>query len=136
MNDIFEKIITREIPAEIFYEDDYVIAFLDIKPVNKGHALIVPKKKFENIFDAPHEELAHMIRAAKKAALAIKEVFGISDVNLIMNNGSVAGQEIFHAHMHVIPRLPNDGFYHTPPSISYAENEMHEIAEKLHGVIH
>ena len=135
MNTIFEKIISHEIPAEIFYEDEYVIAFLDIKPVNKGHTLVVPKRAFENIFDAPKEDLLRMIEVAQKIAIALKETLNVEGVNIIMNNGSVAGQEIFHAHMHVIPRIPDDGFYLTPPVATYGENEMPEMAARLKDAI-
>jgi histidine triad (HIT) family protein len=108
---IFTKIIKREIPADIVYEDDVVIAFLDIKPINHGHTLIVPKKPFTNIFDGDDEVLAHMMRTAHALAHALKQVTNCNGVNILMNNGEAAGQEVFHAHMHIIPRIHGDEAY-------------------------
>ncbi len=105
---IFSKIITREIPAHIVYEDEQVLAFLDIRPVNPGHTLIIPKQPFTNVFDGEEATLAHMIVVAKKIALAQKEALGVDGVNITMNNEAAAGQEVFHAHIHVIPRYTND----------------------------
>lgn len=131
MNDIFEKIIAREIPAEIIYEDDTVISFLDITPVNKGHALVVPKKKIINIFDGDEVTLEHMIRAAKKVATAIRTTLGADGVNIVMNNEAAAGQKIFHAHMHIIPRFEGDEAYHPARHTPYAEGEIETIAQTL-----
>ena len=135
MSTIFEKIINREIPASVIYEDDKVISFLDINPNNKGHALVVPKQKFENIFDADEEMLGHMLSVAKKIAKAQKDVVGATGVNLVMNNGEDAGQEVFHAHLHVIPRHPNDGVFQRPQHTGYEDGEAMELAEKMKKAI-
>jgi len=132
---IFEKIIAREIPASIIYEDEQVISFLDINPNNKGHALVVPKKKFVNILDADVDVLAHMMVVAKKIALALTDVVGATGVNLVMNNGKDAGQEVFHAHLHVIPRHENDGVYQKPQHASYAEGEEQVLGEEIKKAI-
>ncbi|MFN3188304.1 MAG: HIT family protein [Candidatus Paceibacteria bacterium] len=105
---IFTKIITREIPADIVYEDETVIAFLTIEPINPGHTLIVPKKPFVNIFDGEEKGLSTMMVIAKKISNALIVANLATAVNLIMNNGTDAGQEVFHAHLHVVPRLKND----------------------------
>ena len=105
---IFEKIIDREIPADIVYEDDIVLAFLDIAPVNYGHTLIIPKKKFVNIFDGDPAVLAHMVQIGQKLARALKDTLHADGMNLVMNNEASAGQKVFHAHMHLIPRFEND----------------------------
>lgn len=128
---IFEKIIAGEVPAEIVYEDDRILAFLDITPVNVGHTLIVPKKKFVNIFDADPEVIAHMARTAHHIACALKEVTSCDGVNILMNNGAAAGQEVLHAHMHVIPRLIDDHAYQPVHNIPYDAHEGKEVAEKL-----
>ena len=135
MDDIFQKIITREIPAEIVYEDEDVIAFLDIKPVNKGHVLVVPKQKFRNIFDGPADALEKMMAAAQKVAIAVKETTGADGVNIVMNNERAAGQEVFHAHIHIIPRFTNDGAFPTPPHTAYDEGEMSTLCEKIKTAI-
>jgi len=131
MPDIFEKIISREIPAEIIYEDDMVISFLDISPVNKGHALVVPKKKFVNIFDGDPNTLRHMIVIAQKIATSIRKGLGADGVNIVMNNEAAAGQKIFHAHMHIIPRFIGDEAYHAARHTQYELDEIENIGEKL-----
>jgi len=104
MSTIFSKIISREIPAHIVYEDEFTLVFLDIKPVNPGHALVIPKQEFADIFDADAEILGHMIQVAQKVSLAMLSAGLAKGVNLIMNNGLVAGQEVLHAHIHIIPQ--------------------------------
>lgn len=107
---IFEKIIKREIPAYIVYEDEFVIAFLDILQATKGHTLVVPKKKYVDIFDIDENTLAHLIKVTKKLSIVIKDVFNAKGINLVNNNGKDAGQSVFHYHMHIIPRYENDNF--------------------------
>lgn len=135
MNDIFEKIIAREIPAEIVYEDDDVIAFLDIKPVNKGHALVVPKRHFRNLLDGEEALLGRMIAAAKLVANGIKDATGADGINLVMNNEEAAGQEIFHAHLHVIPRMYDDNAFPAHRHTSYADGEINELGTKIKNAI-
>lgn len=131
MHDIFEKIIAREIPAEIVYEDDLVLAFLDIKPINVGHTLVVPKKKFVNVFDADPEVLAHMTKIAQKIACTLHELGRCDGVNLLMNSESAAGQEVFHAHMHVIPRITGDEAYKHAKHIPYDAVAGKEVAAAI-----
>lgn len=128
---VFQKIIDREIPAEIIYEDEKVLSFLDINPVNRGHALIIPKQAFVNIFDANEEALAHMMCVAKKLSNIIKEAVKADGVNLIMNNGADAGQEVFHAHLHVVPRFKDDKSFTHPTHVSYSEGEASALATQL-----
>lgn len=128
---IFEKIIAREIPADIVYEDDLVLAFLDIAPVNNGHTLIIPKKKFVNIFDADPVVLAHMAQVAQKIAVALKEITHADGVNLVMNNEASAGQKVFYAHMHVMPRFENDKVFQPITHLPYDETSAKEIASSL-----
>lgn len=101
---IFEKIINREIPAYIVYEDDVVIAFLDISQATKGHTLVVPKKPYKTIFEIPDDVLENCIKVVKKVSLACKSVFPLKGLNILNNNEPVAGQSVFHFHFHVIPR--------------------------------
>ena len=98
MDDLFLKIIAGDIPSARIYEDQYVVAFLDINPNNKGHALVVPRQKFQNIFDGNADTLAHMMKVAQKIAVAQKEVLGCDGVNILMNNEAAAGQ-IGRAHV-------------------------------------
>jgi len=119
MSTIFEKIIAREIPADIVYEDDLVLAFLDIHPVNVGHTLVVPKKKFVNIFDGDSEILGHMMQIAQRLGKAIHEATACDGVNVSMNNGAASGQEVFHAHIHIIPRFDDDAAFQKPKHVAY-----------------
>ncbi|USN87364.1 MAG: HIT family protein [Candidatus Nomurabacteria bacterium] len=131
MDDIFLKIINREIPAYIVYEDDKVIAFLDINPVNRGHALVVPKTKFRNILDGDSEVLAHMMKVAQKIAQAQMKELKADGVTIVMNNEPAGGQEVWHAHLHVVPRFDNDEAYQKPRHVACTDEEFVEVKEKL-----
>lgn len=131
MNTIFDKIISQEIPADIVYEDDVVLAFLDINPIRKGHTLVIPKKKCVDIFDADPETLAHMIKIVQKIARALKETTGAKGVNIHMNNGHEAGQDVFHAHLHVIPRFARGEAFAVAQHETYTENESVLLAKKI-----
>ncbi len=135
MSTIFTKIINKEIPADIIYEDELVLAFLDINPVFKGHALVIPKKEFQNIFDGDPEYLSRMIVVAQKVANALIAVTGANGINLHMNNGHEAGQDVPHAHIHVIPRFHRDETFHVPHHETYGEHESPELAAKIKAVI-
>lgn len=109
MKSIFTRIIEREIPAYIVYEDDLVIAFLDISQATKGHTLVVPKKAYENLYEMPDELASHVMKISIKLAKAIQKAFNPAGLNLLNNNGEIAGQSVFHFHVHLIPRYENDG---------------------------
>jgi histidine triad (HIT) family protein len=131
MSTIFEKIIAREIPAQIVFEDDTVIAFLDIKPVHLGHTLVVPKVPFADIFTGDPATLGHMMEVATLIGRRLKERLGADGVNLIMNNGAAAGQEVFHAHLHVIPRYQDDRAFTPPTHDAVTPEELSATAEAL-----
>lgn len=109
---IFCKIIKGEIPCAEIYSDDNVLAFLDIGPVNKGHTLIIPKQHYGNIFDIPAELAPAIINAQKIVGKAILATTGATGLNIFMNNHPDAGQLVFHAHWHLIPRFSDDGLKH------------------------
>lgn len=102
---IFCDIINKKIPADIVYEDENLIAFLDIAPIHSGHTLIIPKKHSNNFINDNEFNSKALLLASKIANILKKEYEGI---NILMNTGSVAGQEVFHTHLHVIPRIKND----------------------------
>ncbi|MCA9365519.1 HIT family protein [Candidatus Kaiserbacteria bacterium] len=131
MDTIFTKIIEREIPADIVYEDDDILAFLDINPVNKGHTLVIPKKAFVNIFDAKEKIFGKMAIVAAKLGTAIKEATGADGINLIMNNGEAAGQEVPHAHIHIVPRFEGDESFKTPKHVECTKEEFQTIATQI-----
>lgn len=131
METIFTKIINREIPADIIYEDEIVLAFLDITPVNHGHTLIVPKTFFTNAFDADAEIFGHMHKVGIKIANALKAA-GLADgVNMITNNGEAAGQEVFHSHLHIIPRKIGDQAFAKPKHVEVSNDEIKKVKDLL-----
>jgi histidine triad (HIT) family protein len=136
MNDcLFCKIIAGEIPCEKVYEDEHTLAFLDIKPVNFGHTLVVPKEHYLNALDVPEAVFMQMISTAKKVGHTFKKGLGVDDFNIAMNNGTNAGQMVFHAHLHVIPRVAGDGFAMWHGKRGYEGTESHDTAEKLKNAL-
>jgi histidine triad (HIT) family protein len=127
---IFSKIIRHELPADIVYEDDSVIAFLDIKPINPGGTLVVPKKWSRNILDIDPESWGKVMEVVRKLAPAVKDAMSASGVNIVMNNEPAGNQVIFHSHVHIIPRHENDGGIDCPGT-PYPEGESAKIAEKI-----
>jgi len=102
---IFCKIVGKEAPSSIIYEDDSVLAFLDIRPLNLGHSLVIPKKHYVDIFDTPNDELSLVHIVAKLISKAVKEAAEADGISIIQQNGNAAGQDIFHLHVHVVPRF-------------------------------
>ena len=109
-NCLFCKFAKHEIPCEIIYENEKVMAFLDINPAGEliGHTIIIPKKHSIELMDTDDEYLKEIIKAAKKLAKAIKTISGADGLNLIQNNGKAAGQCVMHIHFHLIPRKHGD----------------------------
>ena len=105
---IFCKIIKGDIPSRTVYEDDDYKAILDVSPASRGHVIILPKHHVANVFEADEEVYAGAVKAAKKIATALKKVFNCDGINILQNNGEVAGQTVFHFHMHLIPRYEDD----------------------------
>ena len=128
---IFCKIVKGEIPSTKVYEDENTLAFLDIKPVNIGHILVIPKKHFKNIYDTPDEVLSELIKISKKISIAVKKSLGADGVNVTMNNEPASGQIIFHTHIHIIPRIEGDGFGVWHGKRDYNEDEKNEVAQKI-----
>lgn len=113
---IFCKIISKEIPADIIYEDDNILAFVDMHPVTRGHALVVPKNHSQDLISAEDADLSAAMPGLKKVAAAVVKATGAAGFNLHVNTGKVAGQAIFHTHFHIIPRYSNDGLKLWPHS--------------------
>ena len=127
---IFEKIIEGEIPSDKLYEDEHTYAFLDISPNVKGHSLVIPKKPFKNIYEIPEDEGAKLLKTVSLVSKTLKESLGADGVNLIMNNDAPAGQEVFHAHFHVMPRFENDNGYYGV-KYQYEEGEKEDIIKNF-----
>jgi len=124
---IFCKIIDGEIPSHKVYEDENVLAFLDVNPVSKGHTLIIPKEHVENIHEA--ENMSFMWDAITQVSNAVKEVFDPEGVQIAQNNGEAAGQEVFHMHFHITPVYED-----TVLNLEYDRTELENgesISEKI-----
>lgn len=102
---IFCRIVRNQAPASIIYEDETVMAFLDIRPLNIGHTLIIPKAHYVGIFDIPKKELTNVYNVSKKISIAVKKTTNADGITIIQQNGKAAGQDIFHLHVHVVPRF-------------------------------
>ncbi len=127
---IFCKIIRKEIPAEIVFENKEVISFLDIRPVNKGHCLVLPKKHAEHFLDLDSKTLTSLMQACQKIAKAMMKALSAGGFNIILNSDKVAGGEVAHPHFHVIPRFVGDGIKNMPHK-EYNELEIQEFAQKI-----
>ena len=104
----FCKIAAGEIPSATIYEDADFRVILDIEPASKGHALILPKEHYANLYELPEELASKVLVVAKKVVTAMTEVLGCDGYNVLQNNGEVAGQTVFHFHMHLVPRYKDD----------------------------
>ncbi len=128
---VFCKIVAGEIPAQVVYEDDKTLAFLDVRPVNNGHTLVIPKNgSATNIFDVTPEDWAAVMETVRKVSNAIEKSLDARGVNLMMNNREHAGQVVDHVHVHIIPRFVNDGLKLWPQH-PYKEGEADVVAEKI-----
>lgn len=107
---LFCRIINKELQSSIVYEDDIAIAFMDTQPVNEGHTLVVPKKHFVTLEDCDEETAKHLMAVTKKLNSSVLKAAKCEGVLNLIANGKEAGQEIYHLHIHIIPRFKNDGF--------------------------
>ncbi len=107
-NCIFCKIAGGEIPSTTLYEDDDFRVILDLGPATRGHALLIPKEHYRDLFDLEDEVAQKVLLRARRIAGRMKEALGADGFNLVQNNGKAAGQTVFHFHMHLIPRYEND----------------------------
>ena len=124
---IFCKIINHEIPSAVVYEDEQCLAILDISQVTKGHTLVMPKKHYANLLECDEDTAAHLMKVTKKLAAQIKERTGAEGVNILNNNGVVAGQTVEHLHIHIIPRYSDqDSFV-----CEFRESEKQDLDQVL-----
>jgi len=127
---IFCKIITKQVPGEIFYEDDNVVAFMDAFPTIEGHSIVIPKKHTESLRTS-QREILQVAEVLPRLAKAVVEGVGATGINILCNDGSAAGQVIPHVHFHLIPRHENDGFRFLPPQRKVGAEELHTLAEEF-----
>ena len=130
-NCIFCKIANGEIPSATLYEDEDFRVILDANPASKGHALILPKEHYRNLYDLDDELAAKVLVLAKKMVNLLKDKFGCTGYNVVQNNEEAAGQTVFHFHMHLIPRYKGDGVGLGWKMGELSEADKEEILGKL-----
>jgi len=128
---IFCKIASGQIPSIKIYEDDVIVAFLDIGPVSDGHTLVMPRQHVEQVHSCPPELLGQIWARLGKIAGAIASATGADGYNVLCNNGRAAGQVVDHLHFHVVPRWAGDRVFTQWPSHKYAQGKAETIAAKI-----
>ncbi|MDP7005103.1 MAG: HIT family protein [Phycisphaerales bacterium] len=134
MSSIFQKIINGDIPCHRIYEDEYVLAFLDVAPLSKGHTLLIPKEPVSSLHELSEDSAAAIGSALVKVAKAVVKTTGATDYNILQNNGEIAHQAVFHVHFHVIPKFSsNDGLSldWRPQELVDGESLAEEIRSQL-----
>jgi len=128
---IFCKIAAHEIPAKVVYEDDFIMAFLDINPVNPGHTLVIPKEHYEVLPQVPPDRAALIMNTVRILSGAVFEAVDAQGATIMQNNGAVAGQAVPHVHFHVIPRFEGDKVKIDMKPIKLEEKQFEEIQKKI-----
>lgn len=131
---IFCKIANGEIPSSTLYEDDDFRVFLDLAPASKGHALIVPKEHFDNLYELPDETASKALVLAKKMITKMTKALECDGFNVVQNNNECAGQTVFHFHMHLIPRYNGDEVGITWKQGENTDEERSEIVDRVRNV--
>ena len=132
-NCIFCKIAAGEIPSNTIYEDDSFRVILDLGPATKGHALVLPKNHYADLYEIPEDVLADAAKVAKKVAGTMKEKLSCDGLNLVQNNGEAAGQTVMHFHLHIIPRYTDDGQHILWKPTSPSPEELTAIKDTIVG---
>lgn len=128
---IFCKIIDGQIPCTKIYENDHVLAFLDIGPVSEGHTLIVPKKHTCRVDQTDSETMSEIAAILPKLTASIQQAMESDGYNVLSNNGTAAGQLVDHLHFHIIPRNVNDGVFNRWPAFEYPQGKAQTIADQI-----
>lgn len=134
MDCIFCDIASGKSDAQVIFENENYKAFLDINPVNYGHTLVVPKKHYDNFLTLPDDELKGLIKITQFLAGVIKRSLKADGFNIVSNNGTSAGQTVFHSHFHIIPRFEKD-FRLKPEVKTYSDNTIKEYADKIRSFV-
>ena len=130
-NCIFCKIANGEIPSKTLYEDDNFRVILDLGPATKGHALVLPKEHYANLYELPEEIAGEAMKLAKRMVMKMTERLGCEGFNLVQNNGEAAGQTVMHFHLHLIPRYENDGQHILWKPGTASSEELEEIQRQI-----
>lgn len=132
---IFCRIVRGEIPSTRIYEDDEVLAFMDIGPLVKGHALVIPKRHVDPLTAVPPELLARVMTVVQRVASAMVAGLGADGFNIHQSNGTCAGQVVPHVHVHVVPRFEGDGHSWNWKPKTYADGEVAALAGRIRGAL-
>ena len=130
---VFCKIVARQIPATVVHEDEHTLAFMDLGQVNPGHVLVAAKAHVENIYGLDDAQASALMRAAARVARAIRDAFSPKGLSVYQANGKVAGQTVFHFHIHLLPRHEEDGMALTWPVKNPPREKLEEYAAKIRG---
>ncbi|HUZ92645.1 MAG TPA: HIT family protein [Candidatus Paceibacterota bacterium] len=134
MDCLFCKIITKQIPAQIIYENDRVLAFLDVQPRSPGHTMVIPKFHAPNFLELPEAEVAPLFEAVKKMAELLSTKLTPDGITIGINQGRASGQEVDHLHVHLMPRWKNDAGHAVQSVVNNPPKEtLEEIKKKLVG---
>jgi histidine triad (HIT) family protein len=128
---LFCKMVAGMIPVTKIYEDDVVLAFLDIGPISDGHTLVIPKQHFDRLHNCPAELFGQVASRLVKIAWAVSSALNSDGYNVLCNNGRAAGQVIEHLHFHIIPRKTGDGVFNRWPSYQYETGQIESIAAQI-----
>jgi histidine triad (HIT) family protein len=123
--------VQKQAPASVLYEDTSTMAFLDIRPLNIGHTLVIPKAHYVDIFDIPEDELSKVYIVSKQIAPGIKAATNADGISIIQQNGKAAGQDIFHLHVHVVPRFEGQKLSHFSDLQMVERANLDELAIKI-----
>lgn len=132
---VFCRIARHQLPAEILYETERVISILDINPIHFGHALIIPRDHCRDFLSIRDEDLHEVTRVAQTVARALVRALNLEGFNVFSNNGRTAGQSVFHFHLHITPRYPDDDIRFILTLKSYRDGQMAEYAEKIRKIL-
>ena len=130
-NCVFCRIVAKEIPAAVVYEDEHTLAFMDAGQVNPGHVLVAAKGHAENIYELSDAQAAALLRAAAQVARAIRDAYQPQGLSVYQANGKAAWQSVFHYHMHLVPRHENDGMALTWPAKNPPREQLAEYAAAI-----
>lgn len=132
---VFCRIARHELPAEILYETDRVISILDINPIHFGHALVIPRDHCRDFLSILEDDLHELTRASQIVARALVRALNLEGFNVFSNNGRIAGQSVFHFHLHITPRYPDDDIRFILTLKTYSNGQMTEYADRIRGFL-
>jgi histidine triad (HIT) family protein len=130
-NCVFCRIVAGEVPAEVLFANDYVVTILDINPIHYGHALVIPRKHVRGFLELEPDCYAPLLDAAKTVSAALVDALNLEGYNLFSNNGRIAGQSVFHFHLHITPRYENDDIRFVLKLKKYNDGEMKQYADRI-----